>query len=78
MVHLEMLLQRVIIGIVLLLSALIATIANMTSLMLVSAVSVELVVTVESLTAETTFWVAPEATLIHRARVIVTKFLMLP
>lgn len=44
--------------------------------MLFPAVSVQLVVTVESLPAETAFWVTFEATLIDCTGIVVAKFLM--
>jgi hypothetical protein len=54
-----------------------STIANVAALVLVSAMSVELIVTVETLSAEPTFWVSLEATLIYCSGVIVAELLML-
>lgn len=72
----EMLLQRVVVHIVLLLPAGISSVTDMTSFMLVSAMGVKLIVTVESLPAKSTLRMTPEATLINCARVIIAKLLM--
>jgi hypothetical protein len=53
-----------------------STIANVAALVLVSAMSVELIVTVKTLSAEPTFWVSLEATLIYCSGVIVAELLV--
>ena len=76
MIPSEMLFQGIVVLIVLLLSPLVSSIADMTSFMLVSTVGKEFVVAIKSLHAETTLWVSFEATLIHSPGVIISKFLM--
>ena len=52
-------------------------IADMTLLMLVSAVGVQLVSAVEPLSTETTLRMSFEATLVNSTRIIITEFFML-
>jgi hypothetical protein len=61
----------------LLLSASLATIADVASLVLVSAMRVELVVAIEARPAEPTLRVSLEPALVDCSRVIITKLLML-
>jgi len=77
MVLLEMNFQRVVIEVVLLLAVVIPTIANMTLLVLVATVSIQLIISVESLPAETALGMSLESALINCARVVITKFVVL-
>lgn len=72
----EMLLQRIVVLIVLLLSPFVSSITYMTSFMLVSTMGVKFVITIKSLPAEPTFWVPFESTLINSTRIVIAKFLM--
>lgn len=73
----EVLFQRVVVDIVLLLPAPFSAIADVTALVLVATMRVKLVVSVEALTAESTFRVSLKTALVDRARVVVAEFLML-
>lgn len=77
MVLREMFLKGVVINVVLLLAVGGAAITNVAAFMSVTTVSVELIVTIESLTAEATLGVTPESTLINSSRLIVASFLVL-
>jgi hypothetical protein len=77
MVLAKVVFQRVIVDIVLLLATAIVSVTNVAAFVLVSAVCVELVVSIESLSAETTLGVSLESTLIDRARIVVAELLML-
>ena len=76
MVFSKMNFQSVVVNIILLLS-LILSVTDVTSFVLVTAVCIQLIVTVEPLSAETAFWVTFEAALVNCAWVVVTKLLML-
>jgi len=72
-----MYLERIVVDIVLLLSAPVATVADVTALVLISAVRVQLVVAVEAFSTETTFWVAFEAALVNGTGVVVAELLVI-
>lgn len=79
MIFPEMYLQCIVIDVVLLLlPSSIAAIANVAAFVFVSAVCVELVVSVEALSAKPTFRMPLEAALIDCSWVVVPKFLVLP
>lgn len=65
-------LQLLVIEIILWIATAVPPITDMTSLMLLTAVIIELVVTVESLPTEATLWMTFEARLIDRSWIIVT------
>ena len=71
-------LERIIIDVVLLLPSLLPPVADVTTLVLVAAVHIELVIPVEPLLAEPTVWMALEPALVDRSGVIVTKLFMFP
>lgn len=73
----EMLFQRIVIDIVLLLPAPFSAIADVAALVLVATMRVQLIVSVEALTTESTFRMSLKAALVDRTRVIVAKFLVL-
>jgi hypothetical protein len=77
MIFLEMDLERIVVNVILLLSTPIATVADVTALVFISAVRVQLVVAVEALSTETTFWMAFEAALVDGTGVIVTELLVI-
>ena len=77
MVLAEMKLQRVVVNIILLLAALVQSIANVAPLVLVSAMCVQLVIAVESLPTKPALRMAPEAALVDGPRIVVSKLLML-
>lgn len=77
MIFAEVDFKRVVVKEILLSAAGVATVAEMASLVLVAAMCVELIVTVEPLPAETTFWMSFETALIYRTWVVVTKLFML-
>lgn len=77
MILAKMNLQGVIVDVVLLLPATFSAIANVTALVFVSAVCIQLIVSVEALTAEAAFRVALETTLVYGAGIVVAKLLML-
>jgi hypothetical protein len=78
MIFLEVNLQSIVVDVVLLLTVGGPTVADMASLVLVSTVSVELVVAVESLPTESTLGVALEAALIDRTRFMIAMLLVFP
>ena len=78
MIFPKVILQIVIIEIVLRFPAFIATVTEVTALMLLSTVRVQLVVPIKSLSTETTFGMPLEPTLINGPRVVVSKLLVLP
>lgn len=78
MVFLEVHFQRIIVDVVLLFPATIASIANVTAFVLVSAMSVQLVVPIKALATKATFRMSPEAALIHGTWVVVAELLMFP
>ena len=73
-----MLLERVVVNIVLLLSSAVSTIAEVTSLMLIPAMGVKLIVSIEALSAEATFGVTLEPALVYRPRIIIAELFMPP
>jgi len=77
MVFSEVYLECIVVDKVLLLPCLIPPIANVTSLMLVSAMRVELIVTVKALSTETTFWMTLKPTLIDSPWIVIAELLML-
>jgi hypothetical protein len=76
MVFVEVLFQSLVVHVVLWRGASSTSVTQMTSFMLFTAMCKELVVAVESLSTETTFWVAFEPALINGARIVIAKFLM--
>ena len=78
MIFAEVSFECIIVDKVLRVAAFIPSITNMTPLVLVSAVSIQLVVTIESLPAKSTFGMTFEASLIGCTRVVIAEFLMLP
>ena len=70
--------QSLIVDVVVLLGSRVPTIAEKTFLVLVSAMYVELVRGEESLPAKTALRMALETALVFRARLVVTRALMLP
>lgn len=77
MVFLEVLLKSIVIDIVLVLAIARLSVTDVTSLMLVSAVSIQLVITVEALVTEFTFRVAFETTLVNSTGRIISEFFVL-
>ncbi len=77
MIGFEVRLQRVVVDIILWLPALGSPVTDVTTLVLVPAVCVQLVITVEPLATEATLGMTSEAALVDRARVVVAEFLML-
>lgn len=73
-----MILKSVVVDIILLPAAVPLSITDMASLMLVSTMCVELVVSIKALTAEFTFRMSLEPTLVNGTGVIVTEFLVFP
>jgi len=73
----EVKLQLIIISIVNGFAALVAVIADITSFMLFSAMSIKLIVAIESFSTEATFGMTFETALIYGTRVIVAELLML-
>jgi hypothetical protein len=53
------------------------SVTDMTSLMLVSAVRIQFIITVEAFVAEFTFGVAFETTLVNSARVVISELFVL-
>lgn len=78
MVLAKVVLERIIVDIVLLFATTVTSIANVAAFVLVSAVCVQLVVAVKSLSTKATFWVPLESTLVDGAWVIIAKLLVLP
>lgn len=77
-VFLEMVLERGIINVVLLLAMSGSSIADVASLMLVTAVCIQFVISVESLATETTFGVTSETTLVNSTGDVISVFLVFP
>lgn len=77
MVFAEVDLKRVVVKEILLSAAGVTTVAKMASFVLVAAMCVELIITVEPLPAETTFWMSFETALVYRTWVVVAKLFML-
>lgn len=74
----EMLLQGLVVQVILRMAATISPVTDVTFLVLLTAMCIKLVISVESFLTETTFWVASETGLINRAWIIVPKFGMFP
>lgn len=77
MVFSEMLFQAVIIDVVLLLPPTISPITEVASLMLVSAVNVELIVAIEPLSTKAAFRMTFETALVDSPRIIIAKLFVL-
>ena len=71
-----MFLEFLVVQVILWISATVTPVANMTPFVLFSAVSVELVVAIEALSAKITFWMSLEARLVDCTRIVITKFLV--
>lgn len=76
-VFLEMFLERVVVDIILLLAMSRSSITDMTPLVLVTTMGIQLVVSVEPLSTEPTLRVAFEAALVNGSRDIVSVFFVL-
>jgi hypothetical protein len=72
----EVYLESIVVNKVLLLSPFISPVTYVTSLMLVSAMGIQLIVAIEALSTKATFWVSLETTLVDSSGVVVTKFLV--
>ena len=70
-------LKRIVVDIILLLSAAFSAVTDMATLVLVPAMCVKLVVSVEALTTEAALRMTLETTLIDSARVVVAELLVL-
>jgi hypothetical protein len=73
----EMLLEFGVVAVVLRVATTISPIANMASLVLLSTMGIQFVISIEALSAEAAFRVTFEARLIDSTRIIVAKFLVL-
>jgi hypothetical protein len=73
---LEVLFQHLVVQVVLWTAAVIPSITNVAFLVLLPAMRVQLVVSVESLPTETTFWMPFEPRLIDRSWIIISKLFM--
>lgn len=77
MIFSKVLLQVVVIAEILrLFTAVTLAIADVTTFMLLSAVSIQFVVPIEPVSTESTFWMALETTLVNGSWVVVSEFLM--
>lgn len=76
MVLFEMNLERLVVDVVLWLAPTITAVADVTPLVLFSAVDVEFIIPVETSHTETALGMSLEATLVRRTRVIVAKLLV--
>lgn len=72
MICCKVLLQLFIVEVILRVSSAISSVANVTSLVLLSTVIVKFIITVEPLLTETTFWMSLEARLINCAGIVIT------
>jgi len=72
MILLEVALKSVVVNVVLLLAVGRASVTDVAAFMFITAVSVQLIIAVESLTAEATFGMSLETTLIYGSRLIIT------
>lgn len=70
--------QLIVVPIVDRLRPLASTVADVASLMLLSAMRVQLIVTIEAFPAETTFWMTSKATLIDSTGMVVAELLVSP
>jgi len=75
-IFLKMVFKSIIIDIILLLPVGRATITDVTSLVLISAMSIKLVISIESLTAKTTLRMSLETTLVDCTRLIISVSFM--
>lgn len=75
-ISLEVILQSAVVNVVLLLPIPRPSITDMTALMFVSAVSIEFIISIEPLAAETAFRVSSESTLVNRTGNIIAMLLM--
>jgi hypothetical protein len=73
-----MLLERIVVEVILRLASLVSPVANVTSLMLFSAMSIKLVVSVEVLPTEPTFGVSSKSALVSRAWPIISLVFVSP
>ena len=73
----EVLLERVIIDVILLLPASVSSVTYVTSFMLVSTMRVELIITVEPPSTKPTLRMTPETTLVYCPWVIITELLVI-
>jgi hypothetical protein len=78
MVFLEVALQSIVVDVVLLLTMGGTAVANVASFVLISTVSVEFVIAIESLPTESTLWVALEAALVDSTRFVIAMLLVFP
>lgn len=76
MIFSKVLLEGIVVDIVLLLSPGVHPIADVTSLVPVPAMCIELVIAVEALSAKPTLRMAFKSTLVNRSRVVVAELLM--
>lgn len=74
----EVELEGVVVQIVLRPKSSISSVANVTSLVLVSTMCEQLVISIESYSTEATFWMPFEAALIYSSWIIVTELLVFP
>jgi hypothetical protein len=72
----EVILERIVVDVILLLSTTVPTIANVATLVLVSAVRVQFVVSIKAFPAEATLWVSLESALVNGTRVVVAELLV--
>jgi hypothetical protein len=72
----EMYLKSVVVYIVLLLPASLTAIADVTSLVLISAMRVELVVAIKARSAESAFWVPLEPALVDGSGIVIAELLV--
>jgi hypothetical protein len=77
MIFLEVILERIIVNIILLLASGGLSITNMTSFVAITTVSVQFIVAIEPLTAETTLGVTFETALINGSGNVVSVLLVL-
>lgn len=77
MILVKVILQRVVVNIILLLTMRGASVTDVATFMFITAMSVQLVVAVESLTTKSTFRVSPEATLVYSSRLVIARFFVL-
>jgi hypothetical protein len=76
-VFLKMILESIVVDVVLMLAIARLSVTYVTSLMLVSAVGIQLIVPVEAFMTELAFWVAFETTLVNSTWVIIAELFVL-
>ena len=76
MISLEMLFQRLVVQVILGMSSVVSPVADVALFVFLSAMNVELVVTIEAFLAKATLWVSLEAALINSAWVVVANLLV--